>query len=61
MAQAGFKCDNRKLFGAEFSKAIARAPPCLLFSCVTALRPFAAIRISIIRTRCPWQRQPLPY
>lgn len=27
MAQAGFKCDNRKLFGAEFSKAIARGPP----------------------------------
>ena len=27
MVQAGFKCDNRKLFGAEFSKAIARGPP----------------------------------
>ena len=32
MAQAGFKCDNRKLFGAEFSKAIARGSPPVCYS-----------------------------
>ena len=33
MVQAGFKCDNRKLFGAEFSKAIARAPLSVILMC----------------------------
>ncbi len=33
VAQAGFKCDARRLFGEEFSKALARRPSSVILMC----------------------------
>lgn len=33
VAQAGFKCDTRKIFGTEFSKALARRPSTVFLMC----------------------------